>query len=26
LVKIVSPIRDNLNLSDQLFEAIKKSY
>ncbi len=26
LVKIVSPIRDNLKLSDDLFEAIKKSY
>ena len=26
LVKIVGPIRDNLNLSDQLFETIKKSY
>ncbi|MFB5621223.1 MAG: tyrosine--tRNA ligase, partial [Nitrosopumilus sp.] len=26
LVKIIAPIRDNLNLSDQLFEAIKKSY
>ena len=26
LVKIVAPIRDNLHLSDELFEAIKKSY
>jgi tyrosyl-tRNA synthetase len=26
LVKIVSPIRDNLNLSEEIFEAIKKSY
>lgn len=26
LVKIVSPIRDKLNLSDEIFEAIKKSY
>jgi len=26
LVKVVGPIRDNLNLSDELFEAIKKSY
>ncbi len=26
LVKVVAPIRDNLNLSDELFEAIKKSY
>ena len=26
LVKIVSPIRDNLNLSDEIFEAIKKSF
>lgn len=26
LVKIVSPIRDKLNLSDEIFEAIKKNY
>lgn len=26
LVKIVSPIRDKLNLSDEIFEAIKKSF
>ena len=26
LVKIVSPIREKLNLSDELFESIKKSY
>ena len=26
LVKIIAPIREKLNLSDELFEAIKKSY
>ena len=26
LVKVVAPIRDNLNLSDELFDAIKKSF
>jgi tyrosyl-tRNA synthetase len=26
LVKVVAPIRDNLNLSDELFDVIKKSY
>ena len=26
LVKIISPIRDKLNLSEELTEAIKKSY
>ena len=26
LVKVVAPIRDNLKLSDELFDAIKKSY
>ena len=26
LVKIVSPIRKKLNLSDELYESIKKSY
>jgi tyrosyl-tRNA synthetase len=26
LVKIIAPIRDNLNLSNELFDAIKKSY
>ena len=26
LVKVISPIRDKLNLSDELFDAIKKSY
>jgi len=26
LVKIISPIREKLNLSEELFEAIKKSY
>jgi tyrosyl-tRNA synthetase len=26
LVKVVAPIRDNLNLSDELFNVIKKSY
>ena len=26
LIKIVSPIREKLRISDELFEAIKKSY
>ena len=26
LVKVISPIREKLNLSEELFEAIKKSY
>jgi tyrosyl-tRNA synthetase len=26
LVKVITPIRDNLNLSDELFDVIKKSY
>jgi tyrosyl-tRNA synthetase len=26
LVKVIAPIRDNLNLSDELFDAIKKSF
>ena len=26
LVKIISPIRDKLNLTEELYEAIKKSY
>ena len=26
LIKVIAPIRDNLNLSDELFDVIKKSY